>query len=85
VLLDDLDLAVVTPLEHSGVVGVHQARLDVEVLDGLVVSLGIGHIAVHPDVDHQRVDRHDVPPGSVAERDATPRIAGRTDAGRSPA
>ena len=58
VLLDDLGLPALATLDHGRVVGVDQIRLRMEVLHELVVSLGVGDVAVHPDIDHQRVDRH---------------------------
>jgi hypothetical protein len=57
-LLDDLDLAVGTPGDHRGVVGVDQPGLGVQVLDQLIVGLGVGNVGVHPDVGHEGVDRH---------------------------
>jgi hypothetical protein len=61
VLLGDLDLAVVAALDHRGVVGVDQPGLGVQVLDQLVVRSGIGHVGVHPDIGHERVDGHAPP------------------------
>ena len=48
VLLDDLDLAVVAALDHRRVVGVDQAGLGVQVLDGVVVGLGVVDVAYTP-------------------------------------
>jgi hypothetical protein len=58
VLLDDLDLAVGPPLEHRGVVGVQQPGLGVQILDELIVGLGVGDVGVHPDIGHEDIDRH---------------------------
>ena len=58
VLLGDLDLAVVAAADDGGVVGVHQTGLDVEVLDQLVVRLGVRVVVVHADDCNERVDGH---------------------------
>jgi hypothetical protein len=72
VLLGDLDLAVVPPLDHGGVVGVDQPGLGVQVLDQLVVRFGLGHAGVHPDIGHERVDGH--PPTSLERSRSAPSL-----------
>src|SRR4051812_21525301 len=48
-LLDDLGLAAVAALDGRRVVGVDQVGVRVQVLDELVVGLGVGDAVVHPD------------------------------------
>jgi hypothetical protein len=62
VLAGDLDLAVGAPLDDGSVVGVDQVGLGVQVLDQLVVGVGVGDVGVDPDVGHEGVDRHPLPP-----------------------
>jgi hypothetical protein len=62
VLLGDPHLAVLSPLDHRGVIGVQQPGLGVQVLDQLVVGFRVVHVGIHPDVGHERVDGHLVPP-----------------------
>ena len=58
VLLDDLDLAVVRALDDRGVICVEQTLPGVEVVDRVVVGLGIVDARVHPDIRHERVHCH---------------------------
>jgi hypothetical protein len=61
VLHGDPDLAVGPPFDHRGVVGVDQPGLGVQILDQLVVGLGVGDVGIGPDIGHERVDRHLIP------------------------
>jgi len=45
-------------LDHGGVVGVDQVLLGVQVLDHLVVGVGVSGVVVHPDKGNERVDCH---------------------------
>src|SRR5262249_20374881 len=58
VLLLDLDLAVLTPMDQRGVVRVDESGLYVQVLDRLVVDLRILQSVVRPCVDEKCVDGH---------------------------
>jgi len=69
VLLDDLDLAVLAPLDHGGVVGVDQARLGVQLVHQLIVRFRVLDAVVDPNERHQRVNRHRFSPScSTASR-----------------
>src|SRR5262249_36691016 len=65
-LLGDLYFPVRPAHDHRGVVGVDQARLGVQVLDHLVVVLGIGGAVIHPGEDDERIDCHPSTPQSPA-------------------
>src|SRR5262249_12242927 len=67
VLLGDLHFPVGAALDHGGVVGVDQVCLGVQVLDELVVGVGVPDVVVHPDVGDERVNCHRGPsPGTWA-------------------
>jgi len=45
-------------LDHRGVIGVDQARLGVQILDRLIVGVGVGSVVVDADIGQERVNRH---------------------------
>ena len=57
-LLDDLDLALVVPLDDGGVVGIDQVGVGVKVLDELIVRQGVGGVAVDTAIHEECVDGH---------------------------
>src|SRR4029453_4627936 len=57
-LLGDAHLAVLALFDDRSVVRVHHAGLGMQVLDQLVVRLGVLDAGVHPDIRHECVDRH---------------------------
>jgi hypothetical protein len=58
VLLGDLDLPVGPALDHRRVIGVDQVLLGMQLLDRLIVGVGVGRVVINPDIGQERVDCH---------------------------
>ena len=58
VLLGDAHLAVLALFDDGSVVCVHHSGLGMQVLDQLVIRLGVLDAGVHPDIRHECVDSH---------------------------
>jgi len=58
VLLGDVYLSVLPLFDHRSVVSVKHACLGMQVFNQLIIRLRVLNAGVHPDVRHERVDRH---------------------------